>query len=323
MPAPVAKGIIIGVAALVAAGIAVYESPQFKRWIDNSRRKLAMTLHNLGDEVHPGDVGASHPNDISMMEEIGPAAEERRRIAREEIQRRRSLFEERRKMRSNDSLGTFDTLVDEHGYLDNRDEGNSVAKSTAVDLGDPQPVQRSKQSDNTAVESTVLYEAEPTAEQDKLRLTIPAPRSRASSVTDADFTPVSQVSNGMSMVSQQSADDQRPRSSSSSHTEGGHPEVIYAHPESVGSGNLGARSPFSDLEGLRFDQNQSRPVTPLTPSSTDSFSHIAVDASSDGTFSEFEGSFRDTLTPASWSEVGSDVSSDEYNHHGFNAMQNF
>ncbi|KAL4950820.1 hypothetical protein BDW69DRAFT_50876 [Aspergillus filifer] len=323
MPAPVAKGIIIGVAALVAAGIAVYESPQFRRWIDNSRRKLAMTLHNLGDEVHPGDVNASRGHDISMMEEIGPAAEERRRIARDEIQQRRNIFEERRKKRSNDSLGTFDTLVDENGYLESRDQGNSVAKSTAVDLGASQPVQRGKQPDNPAAESAVLYDAEPMSASNKLQLSIPAPGSRASSVSDADFTPVSEVSNGMSMISAHPADNQRPRSSSSSHTEGGFSEVIYAHPESVASGNLDACSPFSDLEGLRFDQNQSRPVTPPTPSTADNFSHIAVDASSDENLSDFEGSFHDTLTPASWSEVGSDVSSDEYNHHGFNAMQNF
>ncbi|KAL4900331.1 hypothetical protein BDW74DRAFT_162101 [Aspergillus multicolor] len=319
MPTPVAKGIIIGVAALVAAGIAVYESPQFRRWMNNSRRKLAMTLHNLGDDIHPGDGDSQLRHDISMMEEIGPAADERRRIAREEIQRRRSVLEERRRKKSNESLGTFDTLVDENGHLlDLQEQGNPVAKSTGVDLGVSQPTHRGQQPDTPVAESTVLFEAVSAPEQEKLRLSIPAPRSRASSVAGADFTPVSKVSEFMaSAVSRQSSRDERPRSSASSYTEGAFSEVIYAHPDSVTNGHAeDARSPFSDLEGLRF--NQSRPATPSTPSTADNFSHIAVDASSDdGILSEFEGSIGRVLTPASWSEVGSDVSSDEYRHRGF------
>ncbi|KAL3480276.1 hypothetical protein BJX99DRAFT_220466 [Aspergillus californicus] len=310
MPTPVAKGIIIGVAALVAAGIAVYESPQFRRWMDNSRRKLATALHNLGDEVHPDEAALRH--DLSMMEEVGPAAEERRRIAREEIQRRRSVFEGRQKKRSNSSLATFDTLVDDDGnLLGNKDQGNS-AKSTGVDLGTSQPIQRGQQPSVPAAESTVLFES-PTSEKEALKISIPE-QSRASSVTAADFTPVSEVADGMfaSMVSRQSLDDQQPKSPSSSHTEGSFSDVIYAHPGSVANGNE-TRSPFSDLEGLRFPQD--RPVTPPTPSTADNFSHIAVDASSDGTFSEFEGSLGGAITPNSWSEVGS-VSSDEYHQHG-------
>jgi hypothetical protein len=310
-------GIIIGVAALVAAGIAVYESPQFRRWVDNSRRKLATALHNLGDGVHPGEARLPLQHDISMMEEVGPAAEERRRIAREEIQRRRSLLEERQKKRSNSSLGTFDTLVDRDGHLlDGADQAHTMANSTAVDLGASQPVQRSKQLEIPPTESTFLFDAEPVPERSGLQLSIPTPRSRASTLSHADFTPVSEVSNGMSgvIVSRESVDEQRPVSSLSSHTLGSRPEVIYAHPESAANGTAeNTRSPFSDLEGLRFTQD--RPATPPTPSTADNFSHIAVDASSDGTLSDFEGSIERAHTPASWSEIGS-VSSDEYHQHG-------
>ncbi|KAL2813687.1 hypothetical protein BJX63DRAFT_393703 [Aspergillus granulosus] len=317
MPTPVAKGIIIGVAALVAAGIAVYESPQFRRWVDNSRRKLATALHNLGDGVHPGEAGLPLQHDISMMEEVGPAAEERRRIAREELQRRRSLLEERQKKRSNSSLGTFDTLVDKDGrLLDITDQAPSMAKTTAVDLGASQPVQRGKQPEISPAESTVLYEAEPVSERPGLQLSMPTPRSRASTLSHAEFTPVSEVSNSMSglIVSRESVDEQRPVSSLSSHTVGSLPEVIYAHPESIANGTTeDTWSPFSDLEGLRFAQD--RPATPPTPSTADNFSHIAVDASSDGTLSDFEGSVGRAHTPASWSEIGS-VSSEEYHQHG-------
>ncbi|KAL4745832.1 hypothetical protein BDW72DRAFT_186019 [Aspergillus terricola var. indicus] len=277
-----------------------------------------MTLHNLGGDIQPGDGDSRYRHDISMTEEIGPAADERRRVAREEISRRRSVLEERRKTRSNSSLGTFDTLVDENGrLLDLEDQGTSVANSTGLDLGFSQPTHRSHQSDTPAAQSTVLFGAEAAPEHNKLQLSIPAPRSRASSVAGADFTPASGVSDVMaSAVSQQSGDSDRPRSSASSHTEGTFSEVIYAHPDSMASGHAeDSQSPFLDLEGLRFPQ--SRPATPPTPSTADNFSHIAVDASSDGVLSEFEGSIGRVITPASWSEVGSDISSDEYRHRGF------
>lgn len=53
MPAPLAKGLIIAASVLVAAGIAIYESPQVRQWVDQSRRKIAIALHSLGDEIQP------------------------------------------------------------------------------------------------------------------------------------------------------------------------------------------------------------------------------------------------------------------------------
>ncbi|KAF2732716.1 hypothetical protein EJ04DRAFT_303888 [Polyplosphaeria fusca] len=53
MPAPLAKGLIIAASVLVAAGIAIYESPQVRQWVDQSRRKIAVALHSLGDEIQP------------------------------------------------------------------------------------------------------------------------------------------------------------------------------------------------------------------------------------------------------------------------------
>ncbi|KAJ8117500.1 hypothetical protein OPT61_g1319 [Boeremia exigua] len=53
MPAPLAKGLIIAASVLVAAGIAIYESPQVRQWVDQSRRKIAVALHSLGDDIQP------------------------------------------------------------------------------------------------------------------------------------------------------------------------------------------------------------------------------------------------------------------------------
>jgi hypothetical protein len=38
---------------LVAAGIAIYENPQVRQWADQTRRKIAVALHSLGDEIQP------------------------------------------------------------------------------------------------------------------------------------------------------------------------------------------------------------------------------------------------------------------------------
>ena len=50
---PLATGLIIAASVLVAAGIALYESPQVRQWVDQSRRKIAVALHSLGDDIQP------------------------------------------------------------------------------------------------------------------------------------------------------------------------------------------------------------------------------------------------------------------------------
>src|ERR1700742_2066750 len=99
MPPPI--GIIITVTVLVAASIAAYENPQVRAWIDRTRHKIAMGLHSLGDEIGPRP--RPHPRrtstDISMHEDKGEMAEERRRQAIAEIMERGRMLEERRKRR--------------------------------------------------------------------------------------------------------------------------------------------------------------------------------------------------------------------------------
>ncbi|RAH39576.1 uncharacterized protein BO95DRAFT_448605 [Aspergillus brunneoviolaceus CBS 621.78] len=316
MPTPVAKGIIITVSALVAAGIAVYESPQFRQWVNNSRRKIALALHNLGDEINPHD--APLRQDISMTEEVGVAAEERRRIAREELDRRRSLLEERRKGMARPPSNSFDTLVDEQGRLLDLADSSSdtpLANSTAVEVATSQPVHRGKGPTSLPEAShgqTDFHELGP-----PLQLNIPSPR--AGSPLLAEFTPVSEAPDKMatSLLSSSHAEDEHhivgDDESISSHTEG-HSEVLYAHPGDWTTNESGRdlRSPFSDLAELQLERERAS-----TPSTSDSYSHIyesAIDASSDGTLSDL-GRSTGAATPASWSEVGSVISNDEHVHH--------
>ncbi|GFF47355.1 hypothetical protein IFM60648_02139 [Aspergillus lentulus] len=332
MPSPVAKGIIITVAALVAAGIAVYESPQFREWMNNSRRKIALALHNLGDEIQPRDSPSSPREDISMTEEVGPAAEERRRIAREEIQKRAAALEERRKRCQGGLFGSFDALVDDNGNLlrpDSREPTDStLANSTAVDLPSSQLVHRGAKEPDASASVSEIRPADTMTDSDKLHLDIPSTGHRSASLVD--LTPTSDDTDIDIFASTGDKSEETERSvltsvtdqegmSASSHTEEGS-QTIYEHPEaSLIDSNRELRSPFSDLSELNttgFGQQERS----STPSTSDSFSHVyesADDATSDGTLSDLGRSIDGVATPASWSEVGSVVSNEDLGHHGF------
>ncbi|KAK5277137.1 hypothetical protein LTR16_010191, partial [Cryomyces antarcticus] len=124
MPAPLAKGIIIAASVLVAAGIAFYENPQVREWIEQSRRKIAMALNNLSEDSLP----QTREEEAAAREATynSPEAEERRRQGREYLARRtREMFEMRRRREENKQRGeatggmsgSFDTLVNDDGRL--------------------------------------------------------------------------------------------------------------------------------------------------------------------------------------------------------------
>ncbi|GIK04539.1 hypothetical protein Aspvir_008622 [Aspergillus viridinutans] len=332
MPSPVAKGIIITVSALVAAGIAVYESPQFREWLNNSRRKIALALHNLGDEIQPRDSASSLREDISMMEEVGPAAEERRRIAREEIQKRAAALEERRRRRQAGLCGSFDALVDENGNLlgsDSQDATSStLANSTAVDLPSSQLVHRGVKEPDVSASVGEITPADTVTDNDKLHLEIPSTGNRSASLvdltptsddTDIDFFASTSDKSEEAERSVLSSTADQERRTSSSHTEE-ESQTIYDHPESsLIDTNRELRSPFSDLSELNTTGFEQRERS-STPSTADSFSHVyesAEDVTSDDTLSDLGRTMDGVATPASWSEVGSVVSNEDLGQHGF------
>ncbi|KAL9000416.1 MAG: hypothetical protein Q9169_000933 [Polycauliona sp. 2 TL-2023] len=132
MPAPLAKGIIVSISLLLAAGLAVYEHPQVKQWVDESRRKIAFALHNLGDDLDPPSSSRRNSSqDASTREDNGEEAVERRRKAREEILERGRKMEERRRARQTSSAKSksFDDLVDHEGKL--KHDANQATTSAA------------------------------------------------------------------------------------------------------------------------------------------------------------------------------------------------
>lgn len=112
-------GLIITISLLCAAGLAIYEHPQVRQWIDESRRKAAIALHSLGDEVAPQSEARNSSPDASTREDDDPEAIERRRRARQEILERGRKLEERRKSKqaANGRAKSFDEMVDKDGTL--------------------------------------------------------------------------------------------------------------------------------------------------------------------------------------------------------------
>lgn len=268
-----------------------------------------------------------------MTEELGPEAEERRRLVREEIQNRRSMLEEHRKRRQSARPGSFDALVDEEGRLLTTEASDacngSLANSTAVELGTSQVIQRGgKQPTDSSTPSLGEGEranANASTDTDRLHVTIPPTNNNAQSATLINYTPTSETSGmdfSMSTVDNlNEAGQSRSRSSSSNHTHNEEQsQVLFSHPGlETNDTNQDTRSPFSDLSDLDATSFGHRD-RPSTPSSTSSFSQIyasADDASSDGTLSDL-GRSTGVATPASWSEVGSVISNDDFNtnHHG-------
>ena len=146
-------GIIITVGILAAAALAAYDNEQFRAWVDRTRHKIAMGLHNLGDEIHPRKSMQERKSDASMSEEKGDAAEERRRQARQEIMERGRVLEERRKRRklsgntNGSQSSSFDSLVDEDGKLRPEtmtESSTTEASATAVETVEPAGTIRSR-----------------------------------------------------------------------------------------------------------------------------------------------------------------------------------
>ncbi|KAG8526488.1 uncharacterized protein KY384_008688 [Bacidia gigantensis] len=131
MPAPLAKGLLLSFSFLFAAGLAVYDSnPQIRQWIDDNRRRVAVALHGLGDEVAPG-TDDRNATDASTREHESPEAVERRRRARQDILERGRLMEERRRAADQAKPKmSFDDLVDKDGSL-KREESSEAFTSAA------------------------------------------------------------------------------------------------------------------------------------------------------------------------------------------------
>ncbi|KAL8712022.1 MAG: hypothetical protein Q9220_003718 [cf. Caloplaca sp. 1 TL-2023] len=148
-------GFVLSISLLLAAGLAVYENPHVKQWVDESRRKIAIALHSLGDDVEPSP--SSHrrtpSEDASMREDTSAEAIERRRKARQEILDRGRMMEERRKARqasSDVNSRSFDDIVDKEGNL------KYYPAQATTSAAEPQPEQSGLRNRNLEAHGAAL-----------------------------------------------------------------------------------------------------------------------------------------------------------------------
>ncbi|KAF2684211.1 hypothetical protein K458DRAFT_452002 [Lentithecium fluviatile CBS 122367] len=144
---PLQTGLIIAASVLVAAGIAIYESPQVRQWVDQSRRKIAVALHSLGDEIQPRRSSESsddfelrkrkreelvrrNRNELirrAREEGVAVDLDELARIGREDVER----AERRGRRTTSASERSFDELVGSDGML--RTDDANAHKATGTD----------------------------------------------------------------------------------------------------------------------------------------------------------------------------------------------
>ncbi|KAK8090746.1 hypothetical protein PG994_000251 [Apiospora phragmitis] len=100
---------VIAASVVIAAGIAIYESPELRRMAEDLRRRIAIALHSLGDSISPQDrenlfnrpedaEGFLRSRGIDVREgELGvDADDETRRRQREELMYWNAIAEEKR-----------------------------------------------------------------------------------------------------------------------------------------------------------------------------------------------------------------------------------
>jgi len=129
---PIVSGIIILSSVLLAAGFAVYDNPQVREWADQTRRKIALVLHSLGDEIATTPAAASAEN---VEDE-----DERRRQARQELMERnrrewveKRQFEQQQEKETRFGKTLFDDFLAQD--RDNPDKGTLVYSSSSMLLG--------------------------------------------------------------------------------------------------------------------------------------------------------------------------------------------
>lgn len=290
-----------------------------------------MALHNLGDEISPSE--STILQDISMTEDPGEAAAERRNKAREELMQRREFMESRRRTKSSSggsssTAVSFDSLVDQEGRLRSEVEGDdavkttTTAKSTAVETADEtemvqrRGVQQSASEPLTEGRLQAQRELMEVMEQDRLRLAIPSSEvsSHHPSESLVDLTPTSEFPDTDLGASSTSPRGQMSHSEyfstaslseAQNQTETRPSEYYYAHPSEP---DVHTPEP-SHSEDPFQDYNIS-----TASSVPGSLSHVQDEVSSDGTLSDWDHATDGIATPASWSEVGSVVSSDDGHH---------
>ncbi|KAF2817161.1 uncharacterized protein BDZ99DRAFT_456929 [Mytilinidion resinicola] len=188
---PMGTGLIIAASVLVAAGIAIYESPQVRQFIEHSRRKIAVALHSLGDEIQPPRRSSSQSSNnaetaeqirrkrmeeivrrnqnelIRQAQEEGIAVDldELARIGREGVEVEMMEYDRRSKNRDrgssfDDLVGSDGMLRDNHPLINLVDEDNTARTATATENATAEGLRRRGQIFSADSRAQVLFDQE-------------------------------------------------------------------------------------------------------------------------------------------------------------------
>jgi hypothetical protein len=322
-------GLLISLSVLIAAGLAVYENPQVRQWVDTSRRKIAVALHSLGDEIGPRSPTRNSSPDPSTRPDDSPEAVERRRRARYEILERGRVLQEKRDLQNkscSENSKSFDDLVDKDGVLIDEKAG---ASTTAADPK-PSTQDRDLRKRNTEAKAGALGSAlaNPFADEMQTELNLgtedathsSTTRSRTSTLNNSPvcennghFTPPA-LGIDTEIISNHPSESVVNLTPTTSASSAGHavlrepfipvpenrnPWSVHEWAENTSSSFFPA--PQSEVSAVDHDESGF-----ATPASDEHFSRVGAETNSD-VWSE--DGIR-TGTPGTWTEVGSVVSDD-------------
>ena len=320
-------GLIISISLLLAAGLAVYESPQVRQWVDESRRKIAIALHSLGDEIGPN---RSQSEDASTREDESTEAAERRRRARQEILERGRVMEEKRRSRSGQSTRgkSFDDLVDEEGKLKKATE--KEAKSTATET---KPQDEGLRNRNTEAKGAAMGAAMADPFADEMHMDFESLHSPATVEADAS-TPPPKVEDNVPRSSPAVLQQEQQNLATNTDTVSNHPSELLVDLTPTTSQASSHNNDLAELtnepppQQLNYESvnewaehSSASFYTPPRSENADHDGHRnpATAASDAGTGEHVEAGDVDVVselgdgisTPGSWTEVGSQISDED------------
>lgn len=322
-------GLIIAASVLVAAGIAVYEHPQVQEWFEKTRRKIAVAIHNIGEGPRPA--GPAGPTE----EEIVAAVEAARRKRDEILARNRDLFVRPSTRRtSSETLREKDVSTAQPGcanfddFLQGDGTGSYTLHNTSSERADTTDRSLRHRTNNGGVESRAGLEM------------TEKPSSRAASQIFLDATSIGDEDRAR--AGETSSDTEQDTAAAASHLDDTQPliefdseadgslasSIVLATPASSDAGQswtgdeslhdapgspwvaeaIAERTPPHLAENMhRYNEELARAAALAFPEDGDEHDHDEENPYPD-VISESSGMH----TPATWTEVGSDVSEGDY-----------
>lgn len=139
-PALATAGIIV-VSALTAAAIAVYQHPEVREWTEETRRKIAVALRGLSEDIHPNrsrQPRYNRPEDAEGFMQSGSAEmdgdEESKRRQREELMYWNSIHLQKMESERDTNRSRGSSTFDDFLYEDKTAEKGTFVYNTGAEV---------------------------------------------------------------------------------------------------------------------------------------------------------------------------------------------